>query len=125
MRKNDRFLWAFWLFMLPHLPHLAQLLRFPQKKLCPVAIFASVGFETTDFCPRTTNSSTRAHPNGGFENFSIISLNKSAPEAIGPMEQVTLHPNGLDYFALPNSLLYPSAMSTAPCVLLCTANSLL
>ena len=83
MRKMTVFYGHFVISILPHLRNFAQLLPFAEKKSGATVVFASVGFETTDFCRLHHFFAKFAHPNGGFENFSIISLNKSAPEAIG------------------------------------------
>ena len=56
-------------------------MQFPQRKSGPVAVFASVGFETTDFWGRDHFFSKFAHPNGSFEKIPIITLNKSGPRA--------------------------------------------
>ena len=110
MRKSDRFLWAFCYFMLPHLRNFGQLLPFAEQKSVATVVFASICFQMTDFWGRDPTQMDFSHPNGSFEKIPIISLNKSAPRS----KSHPLHPNGLYYFALPNSLLYPPAMSSAP-----------
>ena len=79
MRKITVFYGHFAIFCASPMGILLILLQFPEKKLRPVVIFASVGFETTEFWGRDPTQMNFSHPNGSFEKFSIISLNKSGP----------------------------------------------
>ncbi len=81
MRKMTVFYGHFVIFCASPMGILLILLQFPEKKLRPVVIFASVGFETTEFWGRDPTQMNFSHPNGSFEKFSIITLNKSGPRA--------------------------------------------